>query len=109
MAIIVADTKLETEKSAVYTLYFDLGSELADLPNSTSTGKSTRITKTAMPCSVAYCIELARKYMLGSDDQWHILSAVPGDVELEMQNAIKKMNELVATAGTSSGEAKAAA
>ena len=42
MAILIADTKLETETDAWYQFYVDKMSDIADLPTSQSTGEEAR-------------------------------------------------------------------
>lgn len=63
MAILIADTKLETETDAWYMFYADTKEDIQTLPTSTSTGSSYRVRKYARPTSVAYCIEEARQYI----------------------------------------------
>ena len=55
MAILIADTKLETETDAWYQFYVDKMSDIADLPTSQSTGASYKVKKLARPTSIAYC------------------------------------------------------
>ena len=43
MAILIADTKLETETDAWYQFYVDKMSDIADLPTSQSTGASYKV------------------------------------------------------------------
>ena len=67
MAILIADTKSETETDAWYQFYVDKMSDIADLPTSQSTGASYKVKKLARPTSIAYCIEMAAVYALESE------------------------------------------
>ena len=80
MAILIADTKLETETDAWYMFYADTKEDIQTLPTSTSTGSSYRVRKYARPTSVAYCIEEARQYMLDSKDRWRAMCGLSDSV-----------------------------
>lgn len=80
MAILIADTKLETETDAWYQFYVDKMSDIADLPTSQSTGASYKVKKLARPTSIAYCIEMAAVYALDGADQWRLMYALREDV-----------------------------
>lgn len=78
MAILIADTKLETETDAWYQFYVDKMSDIADLPTSQSTGASYKVKRLARPTSIAYCIEMAAVYVLDGADQWRLMYASRG-------------------------------
>ena len=54
MAILIADTKLETETDAWYQFYVDKMSDIADLPTSQSTGASYKVKKLARPTALKW-------------------------------------------------------
>ena len=80
MAILIAETKLETNDVAWYRFYVDSKSDLESLPTSTSSGSSYSVKKYARPLSVAYCIAEARQYMLDSHDKWRPMYGLSDDV-----------------------------
>ncbi len=80
MAILIAETKLETNDIAWYRFYVDSKSDLKSLPTSTSSGASYSVKKYARPLSVAYCIAEARQYMLDSHDKWRPMYGLSDDV-----------------------------
>lgn len=80
MAIIIADTKLETTTDAWYHFYVDTISDISGLPTSQSTGSAYSVKKYARPLSVAYCIAEARQYMLDSHDKWRPMYGLSDDV-----------------------------
>ena len=80
MAILIAETKLETNDIAWYKFYVDSKSDLESLPTSTSSGSSYSVKKYARPLSVAYCIAEARQYMLDSHDEWRPMYGLSDDV-----------------------------
>ncbi len=80
MAILIAETKLETNDVAWYRFYVDSKSDLESLPTSTSSGSSYSVKKHARPLSVAYCIAEARQYMLDSHDKWRPMYGLSDDV-----------------------------
>lgn len=106
MAILIADTKLETEVDAWYQFYVDTMDDIADLPTSTSTGGSYRVKKFARPASIAYCIEMASVYALDSNDQWRLLYALRDDVADALLESVEEIKKLVAN--TSQSEQNAA-
>lgn len=105
MAILIADTKLETEVDAWYQFYVDTMDDIAGLPTSTSMGTSYRVKKFARPASIAYCIEMASLYALDDADQWRILYALRKDVADALLNSVEEIKKLVA--GTSAAEQSA--
>ena len=106
MAILIADTKLETETDAWYQFYVDKMSDIADLPTSQSTGASYKVKKLARPTSIAYCIEMAAVYALDGADQWRLMYALREDVADALLKSVDEIKRLVAN--TSASEQAAA-
>lgn len=106
MAILIADTKLETEVDAWYQFYVDTMADIADLPTSNSTGGSYRVKKFARPTSIAYCIEMASVYALDSNDKWRLMYALREDVAEALLDSVDEIKRLVS--GTSASEQAAA-
>ena len=106
MAILIADTKLETETDAWYQFYVDKMSDIADLPTSQSTGASYKVKKLARPTSIAYCIEMAAVYALDGADQWRLMYALREDVADALLKSVEEIKRLVAN--TSASEQAAA-
>ena len=106
MAILIADTKLETETDAWYQFYVDKMSDIADLPTSQSTGASYNVKKLARPTSIAYCIEMAAVYALDGADQWRLMYALREDVADALLKSVDEIKRLVAN--TSASERAAA-
>ena len=106
MAILIADTKLETETDAWYQFYVDKMSDIADLPTSQSTGASYKVKKLARPTSIAYCIEMAAVYALDGSDQWRLMYALREDVADALLKSVDEIKQLVAN--TSASERAAA-
>ena len=104
MAILIADTKLETETDAWYQFYVDKMSDIADLPTSQSTGASYKVKKLARPTSIAYCIEMAAA--LDGADQWRLMYALREDVADALLKSVEEIKRLVAN--TSASEQAAA-
>lgn len=106
MAILIADTKLETETDAWYQFYVDKMSDIADLPTSQSTGASYKVKRLARPTSIAYCIEMAAVYVLDGADQWRLMYALREDVADALLKNVEEIKRLVAN--TSASEQAAA-
>ena len=106
MAILIADTKLETETDAWYQFYVDKMSDIADLPTSQSTGASYKVKRLARPTSIAYCIEMAAVYVLDGADQWRLMYALREDVADALLKSVDEIKQLVAN--TSASEQAAA-
>ena len=106
MAILIADTKLETETDAWYQFYVDKMSDIADLPTSQSTGASYKVKRLARPTSIAYCIEMAAVYVLDGADQWRLMYALREDVADALLKSVDEIKRLVAN--TSASEQAAA-
>ena len=101
MAILIADTKLETETDAWYQFYVDKMSDIADLPTSQSTGASYKVKKLARPTSIAYCIEMAAVYALDGADQWRLMYALREDVADALLKSVEEIKRLVANTSAS--------
>ena len=96
MAILIADTKLETETDAWYQFYVDKMSDIAGLPTSQSTGASYKVKRLARPTSIAYCIEMAAVYVLDGADQWRLMYALREDVADALLKSVDEIKQLVA-------------
>lgn len=106
MAILIADTKLETETDAWYQFYVDTIADIAGLPTSQSTGSSYKVKKLARPTSIAYCIEMASAFALDGNDEWRMLYALRDDVAEALLKSVDEIKQLVAN--TSQSEQNAA-
>lgn len=80
MAVLIAETKLETVDTAWYHFYIDKVADIESLPTSCSIGIAFSVKKYARPTSVAYCIEDAHVYMLDSHDKWRPMYGFSDDV-----------------------------
>ena len=80
MAILIAETKLETVDTAWYHFYIDKVADIESLPTSRSMGIAFSVKKYALPTSVAYCIEDSHVYMLDSHDKWRPMYGLSDDV-----------------------------
>ena len=106
MAILIADTKLETETDAWYQFYVDKMSDIADLPTSQSTGASYKVKRLARPTSIAYCIEMAAVYVLDGADQWRLMSRDSAtEARAAEGNTLNYMNRTLDIANQAAGSA----
>ena len=101
MAILIADTKLETESDAWYQFYVDTIADISGLPTSRSTGSSYKVKKFARPTSIAYCIEMAAQFALDGNDEWRMLYALRDDVAEALLESVDEIKRLVANTGQS--------